>query len=120
FNDKYTNGIFIFHRLDENQLKEFVKSVKLCSSEKRRIGVVDVRDRWSQDIAPASCKDHPYVQWYSKGKKIVTPVEVKFQYAKLIGSTLMLRKAATPPPAMDLLSNTTMFVTPSPFVSQCI
>ncbi|KAJ2700098.1 hypothetical protein FB645_005104 [Coemansia sp. IMI 203386] len=119
FNDKYTNGIFIFHRLDENQLKEFVKSVKLCSSEKRRIGVVDVRDRWSQDIAPASCKDHPYVQWYSKGKKIVTPVEVKFQYAKLIGSTLMLRKAVTPPPAMDLLSNT-MFVTPSPFLVEQI
>ncbi|KAJ1647034.1 hypothetical protein J3B02_000032 [Coemansia erecta] len=118
FNNKYTNGIFIFHRLEESQLEDFVKKVKLCSIEKRRIGVIDVRDRWCQNIAPASCKDHPYVQWYSNGKKVLTPVEVKFQYAKLIGSTLATR-SSTMSPAADLAANT-LFVTPSPFVAQCI
>ncbi|KAJ1827632.1 hypothetical protein LPJ56_001570, partial [Coemansia sp. RSA 2599] len=120
FNAKYLNGIFIFHRLDEDKLSEFVRNVKLCSTERRRIGVIDVRDRWCQDIAPASCKDHPYMQWYSKGKKIQTPVEVKFQYARLIGSTLAMNKPATLSPSVDMVANS-LFVTPSPFITtQCI
>ncbi|KAJ1946740.1 hypothetical protein GGF37_000973 [Kickxella alabastrina] len=54
--------------------------------------VIDANDQWCQGVVPASCKDHPYVQWYRQGKRVSTPVEVKFQYAKLIGGVLGFNK----------------------------
>ncbi|KAJ2777531.1 hypothetical protein GGI15_004472 [Coemansia interrupta] len=123
FNDKYNTGIIIFHRLDEQQLASFVRSVRTCSTWGRKIGVVDVSDRWCQDISPASCKDHPYVQWYSQGKRVAAPAEVRFQYAKLIGGILGFRKIAPVSPVVsqshieELLSHT-LFVAPQPFVTE--
>ncbi|KAI7832122.1 hypothetical protein BX661DRAFT_179844 [Kickxella alabastrina] len=144
FNDKYKSGILIFHRLDQDHLDDFVQNVKMCSSSfsnncggrgsnvNYKVGVIDANDQWCQGVVPASCKDHPYVQWYRQGKRVSTPVEVKFQYAKLIGGVLGFNKrvdaASVVVGSSDAQRNggemigmmeQVCFVSPTPFFEHC-
>ncbi|KAJ2719451.1 hypothetical protein GGI07_005206 [Coemansia sp. Benny D115] len=117
FNKKYATGILIFHQMDDSSLEDYVSKVKIYSRG-CKVGVVNATDPWCEGIVPASCKDHPYVQWYKQGKRISTPVDIRFQYARLIRDILGHKPTQPEPaylqdPIQDIFSETFFSASPA-------